>query len=108
MDAKAFTAFEQAAHDRIAETYAEHFSPLTSLALEPLLEAARVAAGRRLLDVGTGPGMAAAETYARGAQVTGVDVSPGMIALACAAHTAVTFKSLRSRRYPLPMAHSTR
>ncbi len=92
MDAKAFTAFEQAAHDRIAQTYAEHFSPLTSLALEPLLEAARVAAGRRLLDVGTGPGMAAAAAYARGAQVTGVDVSPGMIALACAAHTAVTFQ----------------
>ena len=35
MDAKAFTAFEQAAHDRIAQTYAEHFSPLTSLALDP-------------------------------------------------------------------------
>jgi ubiquinone/menaquinone biosynthesis C-methylase UbiE len=92
MDAKAFTAFERAAHDRIAQTYAEHFTPLTSLALEPLLEAARVAAGKRLLDVATGPGMAAAAAYAHGAQVTGVDVSPGMIAMARAAHTAVTFQ----------------
>jgi SAM-dependent methyltransferase len=92
MDAKAFTAFQQAAHDRIAQTYAEHFSPLTSPALEPLLEAARVAAGRRLLDVATGPGLAAAAAYARGAKVTGVDVSPGMIAPARAAHTAVTFQ----------------
>jgi SAM-dependent methyltransferase len=92
LDAKAFTAFERAAHDRIAETYAEHFSPLTSLALEPLLDAARISAGKRLLDVATGPGVAAAAALARGAQVTGVDVSSGMIALAGTAHTAVTFQ----------------
>ena len=33
MDAKAFTAFEQAAHDRIAQTYAEHFTPLPGFAV---------------------------------------------------------------------------
>jgi hypothetical protein len=26
LDARAFTAFEQAAHDRIAKTYSEHFT----------------------------------------------------------------------------------
>jgi hypothetical protein len=35
LDPRSFTAFERSAHDRIAETYAEHFAPLTSLALSP-------------------------------------------------------------------------
>jgi ubiquinone/menaquinone biosynthesis C-methylase UbiE len=82
LDAKAFTAFEQAAHDRIAKTYSDHFTPLTSLALGPLLKVARISAGSRLLDVATGPGVAATAAHNRGAQVAGVDVSPGMIALA--------------------------
>ena len=92
LDAKAFTAFEQAAHDRIAKTYADHFTPLTSLALEPLLNAAGISAGTRLLDVATGPGVAAAFAHDRGAQVTGVDVSPGMIALARETYPGMTFQ----------------
>jgi SAM-dependent methyltransferase len=92
LDARAFTAFEQAAHDRIAQTYAEHFTPLTSLGLEPLLKAARVSAGRRLLDVATGPGVAAAAAHDRGAHVIGVDVSPGMIAVARSNYPAVAFE----------------
>jgi CubicO group peptidase (beta-lactamase class C family) len=92
INARAFTAFERTAHDRIAKTYAEHFAPLTSLALEVLLEAAQVAPGRRLLDVATGPGVAGAAAHARGATATGVDVSPGMIALAETAHPTITFR----------------
>jgi SAM-dependent methyltransferase len=92
LDAKAFTAFEQMAHDRIAKTYAEHFAPLTSLALEPLFNAARISEGKRLLDVATGPGVAAAAANVRGAEVTGVDVSPGMIALARDTYPSVTFQ----------------
>src|SRR5688572_29744194 len=92
LDARAFTAFERAAHDRIARSYAEHFAPLTGLALGPLLDAARAAAGRRVLDVATGPGLAAAAARARGATATGVDVSPGMVALAREAHPGVDFR----------------
>lgn len=82
VNARAFTAFERAAHDRIAGEYAENFAPLTTLALDALLDAACVAPGRRVLDVATGPGVAAAAMRSRGAVVVGVDVSPGMIALA--------------------------
>jgi SAM-dependent methyltransferase len=92
LDAKAFTAFEQAAHDRIARPYAKHFAPLTTLALEPLLDAARIAAGQRVLDVATGPGVAAAVAHCRGADVVGVDVSPGMVALAREAHPSIDFR----------------
>jgi SAM-dependent methyltransferase len=91
LDARAFTAFEQAAHDRIAPSYATHFASLTSLALGPLLEAARIAPGHRVLDVATGPGVAAREVQAHGAVPIGLDVSAGMIALARVTHPEVTF-----------------
>ena len=102
VDAKAFTAFERAAHDRIAATYAQHFAPITGLALQPLLDAARVGAGRRLLDVATGPGVAAAAARVRGAAVTGVDVSPGMVALARGAHPSIDFQVAEATALPFP------
>jgi SAM-dependent methyltransferase len=104
IDAKAFTAFERMAHDRIAKTYTEHFAPLTSLAVEALLDAAQVAPGRRLLDVATGPGVAAAAAHARGATATGVDVSPGMIALAETTHPTITFRVAEVTALPFPDA----
>ena len=102
LDAEAFTAFERAAHDRIAATYAEHFAPITGLALEPLLDAARVGAGLRLLDVATGPGVPASAMRARGAAVTGVDVSPRMVALARSAHRYIDFRVAEVTALPFP------
>ena len=102
LDARAFTAFESAAHDRIAGRYAEHFAPLTGLALGPLLDAVRVGAGRRLLDVATGPGVAAAAALGRGAAVTGVDVSPAMVALAQRAHPGAEFRLSDVVALPFP------
>jgi SAM-dependent methyltransferase len=102
LDARAFTEFERAAHDHIAAPYAKHFAPLTSLALGPLLDTARVAAGLRALDVATGPGVAAAAARARGAAVTGVDVSPGMVALARKVHPGIVFQEADIVALPFP------
>ena len=48
----------------------------------PVLEAARVADGRRLLDAGCGSGIAAAIAHGRGARVSGIDASEALIELA--------------------------
>ncbi len=104
LDAEAFTAFERTAHDSIAGRYAKVFTPLTCLALAPLLDATRVAAGQRLLDVGTGPGVAAAAARARGVAATGVDVSPGMIALARQEHPCIDFQVAEATELPFPDA----
>jgi SAM-dependent methyltransferase len=45
-------------------------------------DATGVGSGTRLLDVGCGSGLACAMAAARGAEVSGIDASPGMIALA--------------------------
>ncbi|WP_161993820.1 class I SAM-dependent methyltransferase [Muricoccus nepalensis] len=102
LDVRAFTAFERAAHDRIATAYAKHFAPLTALALKPLLDVAQITEGRQVLDVATGPGVAAAAAQARGAAVTGVDVAPGMVALAQRAYPKVEFKVAEVVALPFP------
>lgn len=104
VDAKAFTAFERTAHDRLADRYARVFTPLTCLALTPLLDAAQAATGQRLLDVGTGPGVAAAAARARGATAIGVDVSPAMIAVARQDHPGIDFQVAEVTDLPFPDA----
>ena len=55
INADAFRDFERAAHDEIADGYRRFFTAVTDYAIEPLLDAAGVRAGRRVLEVATGP-----------------------------------------------------
>ncbi len=93
MTADAFDDFEREGWRRgRASPYHRGLGPLTSQAVGPLLDAARVAAGAAVLDVATGPGYAAAQAAARGADVTAVDVSPEMIDLAASLHPGARFE----------------
>ncbi|VXB92056.1 conserved hypothetical protein [Nocardioides sp. AX2bis] len=66
----------------MARAYAATFAGLCAGAHEPLLDAALVGPGTRVLDVGCGPGGLAAAATARDADVTALDPDPGMVALA--------------------------
>jgi SAM-dependent methyltransferase len=55
-----------------------------------------------VLDVATGPGLAAAAARVRGAMATGVDVSPGMVALARRAHPGIEFQVAEVVALPFP------
>jgi SAM-dependent methyltransferase len=75
---------ERAFHDRLAAT----LDPLT-MPPEPLgplevamLDAARISPGASVLDLGCGSGDLSVHLLALGADVTGLDLSPGMVALA--------------------------
>jgi SAM-dependent methyltransferase len=70
--------------------------------IDPLLDAAKVGPGARVLDVATGPGYAAACAAERGAEVLGVDVSDGMVALALERHPGVEFRRDDAEALPLP------
>ena len=91
-DADRLRAFERQRHDKLAPTYQDFFSPVTALAISPLLNAARVRPGATLLDVATGPGSLALEATKLGMISTGVDLSPGMIQLAQKSNPGIAFR----------------
>ncbi len=92
MDPEAFRRFERIGHDRLAATYDGFFAGNTARAIEPLLDGAGVVAGAVVLDVACGPGHVAAAAAARGARVTGVDLSREMVAVAARAHPDLRFR----------------
>lgn len=100
IDADAFNAFEAAGWADRADAYHRAFGGLTSRVVEPLLDAAGVRSGTRVLDVASGPGYAAAACAARGAEVVGVDASPGMVALARRSHPSIEFREADAEALP--------
>ncbi|GAA1641723.1 class I SAM-dependent methyltransferase [Actinoplanes couchii] len=63
-----------------AAAFRGSFAALCAHPAGALLDAVRVRAGQRLLDVGTGTGTVAALAYARGVKVVAVDAEPSMVA----------------------------
>jgi SAM-dependent methyltransferase len=104
VDAAAFRDFERRGHDRAARTYEDFFGPVTAGAIGPLLDAAAVRRGTRVLDVATGPGVVAAVAAARGARTVGVDLSPQMVALARARHPALDLRVGDAEQLPFAEA----
>src|SRR4030095_6160265 len=92
MDDDAFRTFERIAHDEIAEGYRDFFTAVTERAIDPLLDAAAVRTDARVLDVATGPGLAAHRAAMRGAKVAGVDIAPRMVAIAAERYPDVEFR----------------
>lgn len=90
-DPDAVREFERAGWNRAAAAYEQSFATATRQFIEPLLDAAGVAAGARVLDLCCGPGFVGAEAMARGAVVTGLDFSTAMLAKASARFPAIAF-----------------
>lgn len=91
-DPDAFREFERQGHDRLADSYADVFTPITGLAVGQLLDAARVRAGMKVLDVACGPANVCQAARERGAVPAGVDLSPRMVEIACRLMPDVTFQ----------------
>jgi SAM-dependent methyltransferase len=101
IDPDAFNAFEAKGWETKASGYDSFFGSLTSRLIEPLLDAAGVGAGTRVLDVATGPGYVAAGAAKRGASVLGVDISSAMVALAGKLHPDIEFRQGDVQDLPL-------
>src|SRR5690606_30175149 len=78
----AFDAYERELWAGRADAYEKGFARVTRHMVGPLLDAAGVMEGTRFLDVGTGPGVVAAEAVRRGAAVSAVDADTGMAEVA--------------------------
>ena len=74
-----FKEQERTGWDTKASAYNNLAGKVTAQAVEPLLNAARVAAGTVVLDVACGPGYVAGGAAARGAKAVGIDFAPSMV-----------------------------
>ena len=73
-------------YDDVAITYERVHAPRFVEPARDLLALAGVHAGQRVLDIGTGTGVAAEVARGLGADAVGVDASPGMLNVAHAVH----------------------
>jgi SAM-dependent methyltransferase len=101
VDPDAFDAFEAAGWARQAATYGDFAGTVTSQLADPLLDAAGVHSGTRVVDVATGPGYVAGRAADRGARVIGVDVTEQMLLVARSRHRAVDFRQGDAQQLPL-------
>ena len=100
VDFDAFDAFEAVSWEEKAAAYERFFGVIAGRVVEPLLAAASVGVGTRVLDVATGPGWVAAQAAERGASVVGVDVAAAMIARARSAHPQLDFRLADAHELP--------
>ena len=91
---------ERDAWSRVAPVYSNTFARYTSLAIEPLLDEARLQPGMPVLDLACGPGRAAAAALRRGTRACGVDLSGAMVRLARDAERGASF--VRADAHDLP------
>jgi SAM-dependent methyltransferase len=104
-DTQAFKDFEAEGWSGNAAGYGRLTGRITARLGEPLLDAAGVRAGTRVLDVGCGRGDLCAAAAARGADVVGVDLAEGMLAAAREAHPDLALR--RADAEDLPFADAS-
>jgi SAM-dependent methyltransferase len=95
-----FTEFEHEGWQRVAGKYDATWATSTRQFIAPLLDAAEVAAGMSMLDVGCGPGYVSAAAAERGAKPTGLDFSGEMIGIAQRAFPAIDFREGDAQNLP--------
>jgi ubiquinone/menaquinone biosynthesis C-methylase UbiE len=100
IDPDAFNRFEAESWDQRADGYHRFWATLTTRVVEPLLDAAEVGRGTRVLDVATGPGYVAAACAVRGADVVGVDVAAEMVSLARRLRPEIEFRQADAEQLP--------
>jgi SAM-dependent methyltransferase len=101
-DVTAFQRFERDGWDRVAHLYDTTWAPLTTQLVEPLLDAAAVGAGQRVLDLASGPGYVAAAAAGRGAEVVALDISAAMVEEARRRHPDLDVRQGAAERVDLP------
>jgi SAM-dependent methyltransferase len=90
--APTFKSVEHAGWNARATSYDDITAIITNYGIVPLLDAAGIAAGQKVLDVCCGTGLVAAAAMERGAMVTAIDIAEDMIMAARAKGLPADFR----------------
>jgi SAM-dependent methyltransferase len=101
----AFTKFEHAGWERVANKYDSTWSTSTRQFIPPLLDAGDVSAKMSILDVGCGPGYVSAAAAERDAAPIGLDFSGEMIAIAKKMWPRIEFREGDAQNLPFQDAN---
>ena len=96
----AFARFEHEGWERVAPRYEELWTSLSAQFAGPLLAAAGVRPGQRVLDLCCGPGVVTAAAHRIAAAVTGLDFAPAMVERARALHPGIEFREGDAQALP--------
>jgi len=96
----AFTTFEHAGWQRVADKYDSVWSSLTRQFIPHLISAAQVSPRMSVLDVACGPGYVSAAAKELGAVPTGIDFSESMVAIAKEMFPAIFFAQGDAQHLP--------
>ena len=88
-----FKEFEQKAWERKANLYDDNWGAVTRQVSKRIIEIANLKPGRKLLDLGCGPGHLCNEAFEKGAEVIGADLSNNMIEIAKKNYPNISFQS---------------
>jgi len=97
---EAFTEFEHAGWERVANKYDSTWASSTRQFIPSLLDAAGVSGKGLILDVGCGPGYVSGAAAERGATPTGLDFSAEMIAIAKEKFPKIDFRQGDAQNLP--------
>lgn len=96
----AFTKFEHAGWERVADKYDSTWASSTRQFIPLLLDAAEVSAEMSILDIGCGPGYVSAAAAERDAVPVGLDFSAEMIAIAKKMFPWIEFRRGDAQKLP--------
>jgi SAM-dependent methyltransferase len=103
-----FKSLEHQGWNERASAYDAYTARFTRYGIDPLLQAASIAPGQAVLDVCCGTGLVAQAAAGRGANVTGIDISEDMIAMAKAKGLACRFQIGDAEALPFGDVHFDR
>src|SRR5258705_6186715 len=95
-----FSKLEYEGWQRVAGQYQDNWANLTKNFIDPLLNAAKVSKGMKVLDVACGPGIVSEKIREKKASPVGLDFSPEMIRLARLSYPQIEFHEGDAQQLP--------
>lgn len=99
-DADRVAAHEKATWNKCASIYETTLVPFTQLGYELIVATGLIEPGKKILDIGCGPGVFTARSARAGATVVGIDFSDQMIRIAKEQFPKVEFRVADAERLP--------